>query len=190
MKEISIEGVGIVSIQIFILSNLMVENSYPYKLKKKIADFQLLDLNNSLTESKLYYHFESLRKSGLIEVQEILQEENRPDKQVFRITEKGIAEFPEIVYKLFQQANSIGEMAVGIGNVKYVDRQIVLEILRKRLLKEQNNWKVISSFDSDAYMTDGRQGVINFMSAYAEERHEMTIRYFERLIEEIQKEEI
>lgn len=178
------------SIQIFILSHLMEESSYPYKLKKKMADFQLLDLNNSLTESKLYYHFEALRKSGLIEVQEILHEENRPDKQVFRITDKGLEEFPKKIYKLFQDAESIGEMAVGLGNLKYVDRQKVLDTLKKRLVKIQKNWTIINGLDAAKYKTPANGVLIDFMRDYADSRHDQTLEYFERLIEHIEKEEI
>lgn len=178
------------SIQIFILSQLMEESSYPYKLKKKMADFQLLDLNNSLTESKLYYHFEALKKSGLVEVQEVLHEENRPDKQVFRITEKGLEEFPKKIYKLFQTAESIGEMTVGIANLKYVDREKVLDILKKRLVKIQKNWKILNSVDTEKYKTPDKEMLIDFIRDYAENRHQQTLIYFQRLIDHIEKGEL
>lgn len=83
------------SIQIYILSKLAKESSYPYKLKKELSEPIPFDKLAHLTESKLYYHFESLTKQGLIEPTEIIKEENRPDKQVFAITEQGLAILPQ-----------------------------------------------------------------------------------------------
>ncbi|WP_260838752.1 PadR family transcriptional regulator [Heyndrickxia oleronia] len=119
------------SIQIFILSKLMEDNNYPYKLKKQISEPIPLDRLAGLTESKLYYHFDSLAKKGLIESIEIIKEENRPDKQVFAITAKGQEELPKMIYKLFENADSISDMVVGLANIKYVERQKVVEILEK-----------------------------------------------------------
>ena len=76
------------SIQIYILSKLTEGENYPYKLKKELSEPIPFDKMGNLTESKLYYHFESLTKQGLVEPREIIKEENRPDKQVFAITDK------------------------------------------------------------------------------------------------------
>jgi DNA-binding PadR family transcriptional regulator len=111
------------SIQIFILSKLMEENSYPYKLKKQLSEPIPLEQLGGLTESKLYYHFDSLTKKGLVETVEIIKEQNRPDKQVFAITAKGREELPKLIYKLFENANEIKDMLVGLANIKYVDRE-------------------------------------------------------------------
>ncbi|MDT9025558.1 PadR family transcriptional regulator [Rossellomorea yichunensis] len=100
------------SIHIFILSKLMKENNYPYKLKKQLSEPIPLDKLGGLTESKLYYHFDSLAKQGLIETVEIIREEHRPDKQVFGITAKGREELPGKIYKLFDQADDIRDMVL------------------------------------------------------------------------------
>jgi DNA-binding PadR family transcriptional regulator len=65
------------SIQIFILSKLMKENNYPYKLKKQLSEPLPLDKWGGLTESKLYYHFDSLARQGFIQTVEIIKEEHR-----------------------------------------------------------------------------------------------------------------
>ncbi|WP_258848465.1 helix-turn-helix transcriptional regulator [Staphylococcus saprophyticus] len=54
---------------------------------------------SGLTESKLYYHFDSLKKKGLIEVTQTIREENRPDKQIFAITDQGKDALPSMIYK-------------------------------------------------------------------------------------------
>lgn len=54
------------SIQIYILSKLMEGDSYPYQLKKGLSEPVAFDKMANISESKLYYHFESLSKQGLI----------------------------------------------------------------------------------------------------------------------------
>ncbi|MEK4628335.1 MAG: PadR family transcriptional regulator [Solibacillus sp.] len=119
-------------IQIFILSKLMEENNYPYKLKKELSKYIPLDKLTNMTESKLYYNFESLSKRGLIHPVEVIKEANRPDKQVFAITDKGRQELPRILYKLFEKADKLQDMLVALIYIRYVDRAQVIEILEKR----------------------------------------------------------
>ena len=87
----------------------------------------------NLTESKLYYHFESLTKQGLVEPREIIKEENRPDKQVFAITDKGREQLPKKIYELFEKAKNISEMVVGIMFLRHVEKTKVIPILEKKL---------------------------------------------------------
>mgnify|MGYP001951678924 CR=1 FL=1 len=90
-------------IQIFILHMLSEENNYPYKLKKEFSKISSVDTLGYFTESKLYYHFESLLKQGLIEPVEVIKEERRPDKQMYAITEKGREHLPKKIYALFEK---------------------------------------------------------------------------------------
>lgn len=178
------------TIQIFILSNLMEENTYPYKLKKKINDLQLQDLTTAFTESKLYYHFESLRKQGLVEVREVLHEENRPDKQVFAITEKGRIALPKKIYKLLEDSDTIGDMVIGIVNIKYVERQEVCRILERKLEKLQEKWEWLNALDKGQFNDPETLAIREFMQDYATDRHEHSMNYFTRLLQAIKNEEI
>ncbi|MBQ0140043.1 MAG: PadR family transcriptional regulator [Kurthia sp.] len=173
------------TIQIFILSSLMEERNYPYKLKKKINDLQLQDLTSAFTESKLYYHFESLRKQGFIEVQEVLHEENRPDKQVFAITEKGRSAFPKKIYKLLESSETIGEMVIGLANIKYVDREKVCTILENKLEHLQEKWQLLNNIDQGQFNDPQTLPIREFMQDYVNDRHQHAITYLTRLIQEI-----
>ncbi|WP_391205509.1 PadR family transcriptional regulator [Psychrobacillus sp. L4] len=178
------------AIQIFILTKLVEENNYPYKLKKQISELQPLDTINGLTESKLYYHFESLAKQGFIEAKEIIKEEHRPDKQVFAITEKGREVLPKKIYKLFENADTIGSMVIGLANMKYVDRDKVIGILEKKVYEIKTTWDKMSKFDRKHFMEPGQEILADFIGDYANYRINSSIQYFERLINHIQKEEI
>ncbi len=178
------------AIQIFILTKLMEEDNYPYKLKKQIAELQPLETINGLTESKLYYHFESLAKQGLIETKEVIKEEHRPDKQVFTITDKGREALPKKIYKLFESAETIGDMVIGIANIKYVERDKVITILENKVRKIKATWDKMSDFQGHHFMDPEQEVLAGFISDYANYKINTSIHYFERLISHIQKGEI
>ncbi|MDH5160612.1 PadR family transcriptional regulator [Heyndrickxia oleronia] len=178
------------SIQIFILSKLMEDNNYPYKLKKQISEPIPLDRLAGLTESKLYYHFDSLAKKGLIESIEIIKEENRPDKQVFAITAKGQEELPKMIYKLFENADSISDMVVGLANIKYVDRQKVVEILEKKLTNIKQRWEEVSGYEEKVEVDKNQEKFSEFMLGYVSTKAEHTIYWLEELIKRVKQGEI
>ena len=178
------------AIQIYILSKLMEGDNYPYNLKKQISELQSLDSINGLTESKLYYHFESLAKQGLIETKEVIKEDNRPDKHVFSITEKGREALPKKIYKSLENANTIGDMVIGLANMKHVDRDKILHILEKKLSGMHSKWDNLFKMDRHHLVKPGVEVLAEFVSDYANFRIQGSIQYLERLIEHVRKEEI
>ncbi|MGE7603564.1 PadR family transcriptional regulator [Peribacillus sp. NPDC097675] len=179
-------------IQVFILSKLMEDNNYPYKLKKQLSDPIPFDQLGGLTESKLYYHFDSLVKQGLIEIVEIIKEEHRPDKQVFGITAKGREELPNKIYKMFENAGSIGETVVGLANIKYVDRDKVVEILKNNKKKLIAKWELIADFEKQMKMKkdQDKDKLVDYLGEYFSSRTDHTISWLEELIGRIQQGEI
>lgn len=123
------------SLQIYILTKLMEGNSYPYKLKKALSEPIPFAQMGNLTESKLYYHFESLEKQQLIEEVEIIREDNRPDKHVFGITEKGRDALPAMIYKMIEKAHTPIELVVSVNAMQYVDKQRVIRLLERKVEK-------------------------------------------------------
>lgn len=178
------------AIQIFILSKLTDENNYPYKLKKQLSEPIPLDQLGGLTESKLYYHFDSLVKQGLIEIVEIIKEEHRPDKQVFGITDKGREELPKKIYKLFENADDISDMVVGIANIKYVDRDKVVELLEKKLKHYKARWEHITGLKTQVQIDKDNEQLIEFLSGYISTKADHVIFWLEKLIEQIKQGEI
>lgn len=178
------------SIQIYILSKLMEDNSYPYKLKKQLSDPIPLDKLGGLTESKLYYHFETLAKKGLIEAFEIIKEENRPDKQVFAITAKGREELPKKIYKLFETADTISEMFVGIACIEYVKRDKVVEILEQKLNSYIERWEQIINSNAHVREDNDNEKLLEFIGGYMETKVEHSTSWLKELIKRIQQNEI
>jgi DNA-binding PadR family transcriptional regulator len=175
------------AIQIFILSKLMEDNNYPYKLKKQISEPIPLDQLGGMTESKLYYHFESLVKQGLVEQIEIIKEEHRPDKQVFAITDKGREELPKKIYKLLENANEISDMVIGIANIKYVDRDRVLNILQKKSECIRTQWMNLKDFKKRVEVDEENENLIEFIGEYVTAKVDHTVYWLEELIKQIQQ---
>ena len=173
------------TIQIFILSKLMEDNNYPYKLKKQLSAPVPLDRLGGLTESKLYYHFDVLAKQGLIAPVEIIKEENRPDKQVFTITDKGREILPLKIYELFEKADTISEMTVSIANIQYVNREKVIKILERKKERILKQWNEIISLENKIEVTEESKSLVEFMGAYISNQKDERLYWIESLIEHI-----
>ncbi|APH03687.1 PadR family transcriptional regulator [Bacillus weihaiensis] len=174
-------------IQIFILSKLMEDNTYPYKLKKQLSEPIPLDELSGLTESKLYYHFDSLEKKNFIEAVEVIKEENRPDKKVFKITDKGREELPKLIYKMFENGVEIKGMMVGIVNLKYVDREKVIKILEKKLADSKERWNYIKNMQENLSIEKEREELVKFLVRYVEDKAENKLQWLEELVEQIRQ---
>ncbi|MGM9928865.1 MAG: PadR family transcriptional regulator [Bacillus sp. (in: firmicutes)] len=178
------------SIQIFILSKLMEGNNYPYKLKKQLSDPIPLDRLGGVTESKLYYHFDSLAKQGLIETVEIIKEDNRPDKQIFAITDKGRKELPKKIYKLFESEDEISKLVVALISIKYVDREKVVDILEKKLKHIKDSWEQVTNFEKQIEVDKEYEQFAAFMKGYVSTKTDHTIYWLEELIDRIKQGDI
>ena len=173
------------SIQVYILSKLMEENNYPYKLKKELSEPIPFDKLGNLTESKLYYHFESLTKQGLIEQLEVIKEENRPDKQVFAITDKGREHLPLKIYELFEKADKLSEMLIGIMFLRFVDRARIIQILQKKLENLRIKQSRIEAIYSQILIEEPKKEMVDFAQSYYSNSIGNEIIWLEKLISKL-----
>lgn len=175
-------------IQIFILSKLMEDNNYPYKLKKQLSEPIPFDQLVGLMESKLYYHFDSLVKQGLVEIVEIIKEDHRPDKQVFGITLKGREELPKKIYKMFENAVSISDMVIGLAYISNVDRNRIVEILKKNKQKLLARSEQINRFEKQIQVNKNhdKEQLVKYLGEYFSTREDHTIYWLDELINRIE----
>ncbi|MGG0643787.1 helix-turn-helix transcriptional regulator [Sporosarcina gallistercoris] len=175
------------SIQVFILSKLMIGKTYPYELKKQMSEPIPLDELGGITESKLYYHFDALAKHGLIEPVEIIKEEHRPDKQVFAITAKGREELPKKIYKLFESANDINDIVICLANIKYVDPEKVVVLLKGRLDDYKDHWDRIMNFENNTPRDKKSENLNELLLGYFTTKSDHTIYWLEEAIKQIEQ---
>lgn len=171
------------SLQIYILTKLMEGNNYPYKLKKSLSEPIPFAQMGNLTESKLYYHFDSLEKQQLIEEVEIIREENRPDKHVFGITQKGRDALPNMVYKMIEKAISPVEMVVSINAMDYVDRAHVMDLLEKKIEEiHQHEATLAAVYEQIEAEADVKQ-YVDVYEGYVRDTTQLQIQTYEKLIQ-------
>ncbi|MGB3101675.1 MAG: PadR family transcriptional regulator, partial [Psychrobacillus psychrotolerans] len=180
----------IMSIQIYILSKLIAEDNYPYKLKKELSDPIPFDKIGDLTESKLYYHFESLSKQGLIQQVEVIKEENRPDKQVYTITEKGREDLPKKIYELFEKANKLAEVIVGLMFLRYVEKSHIILILEKKLESLHSKQLQLKDIYCHIRVEDTVQEMVDFADGYISDTIINEITWLENLIAKLKNRDI
>ncbi|MBO7746436.1 PadR family transcriptional regulator [Paenibacillus sp. MWE-103] len=91
------------SMRLMILGLLMEHDRHPYEIRQTI---KLRNWNESfkLRDGSLYYAVDQLRQDGLIEAAEVVAVpgENRPDKTIYRITDKGREAFYLLLNEQFK----------------------------------------------------------------------------------------
>lgn len=175
------------SIQIYILSKLMDGNSYPYELKKQLSAPIPLDRLINITESKLYYHFDSLEKKGLVEPIEIIKEEHRPDKQIFKITDKGRSELPVKIYQELERAETVSETIIGLINLRFVEREKVIAVLEKKLEKIVLRKGDLLEYYGELDLEGEKKVIIDIYNDYFINREESEIHWIEQIIQKLKK---
>lgn len=176
------------SIQVFILSQLMEGSTYPYKLKKDLLESIPLDQLGNITESKLYYHFESLAKQGFIEVVEIIKDDNRPDKQVYAITEKGKQALPQKIYEICEKATSFAELLVPTIFIQHVDIEKVIIILQNKLLKYQQKFERLQALRIVTKEKRSKVVGMEVFDYFIQQKFEQEIQSLQSLIEQFKNE--
>ena len=162
---------------------------YPYQLKKDLSDPVPLAQMLNLSESKLYYHFEALKKQGLIEPVEVVKDDNRPEKQLFAITEAGRAELPEKIYQIFDKAKTITEMLTGIFCIDYVNREKVISILQYKLTMMERKEETIREMKTKLSPNLPKMRFIQFAADYHAQLRQHEIESVKTLIEQLKSHE-
>ncbi|MEG0260925.1 MAG: PadR family transcriptional regulator, partial [Lysinibacillus sp.] len=95
--------------------------------------------------------------------------------------------FPDKIYYVFENAKNIGDMVVGLANLKYVDPNKVLIILEKQLAKHMAHWEAIISFDREKYMVGEIEGLRGLLGDFTEDLHQHTTTYLNRIIQYVKE---
>ena len=171
------------TIQIYILSKLIERDHYPYELKKGLSEPVPFDKMANITESKLYYHFESLTKQGLIEEAELIKEEHRPDKQLYTITEKGRLALPQKIYDVFEKSKQMSDLIIGLIFIQYVDIQKVITLVQVKKMALENKRATLTKAYEKTVIPAHLEETIHLANGYFMESLQREISWFERVLE-------
>jgi len=97
---------------------------------------------------------------------------------------------PKKIYNSLENANTIGDMVIGLANIEYVDRDRIIHILEKKLNGMHSKWDLLFKSDRQHLVKPGGEVLAEFVGDYANFRIQGSIQYLERLIEHVRKEEI
>ena len=164
----------------------MEGDNYAYQLKKDLSEPVPFDKIGNISESKLYYHFESLTKQGLIAPTEIIKEDNRPDKQLFAITDKGREALPKKIYEVFEKATKMAEVIIGLMFVHHVDVEKVIALIQVKKMNLENKRQKIAFIYDNVNAPNHLQSKVQLANAYLTEMIQKEIAWFDRVIHELQ----
>ncbi|GLX67960.1 PadR family transcriptional regulator [Paenibacillus glycanilyticus] len=123
------------SMKMLILGLLMERDRHPYEIRQTIKQ---RNWNESfkLRDGSLYYAVDQLRDQELIEAAEIVAVpgENRPDKTIYRITEKGKSALDKLLYEQLNQVSYPQHpVFLALAFIRYGDQERIEQLLLKQL---------------------------------------------------------
>ncbi|MCM3781355.1 PadR family transcriptional regulator [Neobacillus mesonae] len=168
------------SLQIAILGMLWEHEGHPYDIKKRM---QRDELNSviSITDGALYYNFEALLKKGYIEQVEVIHTENRPDKTMYAITEKGKQGLREEIYKSFKKNKDIKSLSSAIAFMHRADSDRLAFLIEDIIQKLRERMDLIERNRLAAPEINDLEEIV-FLADYAEKGLRNEIEWFNKLL--------
>ncbi|MFC4768029.1 PadR family transcriptional regulator [Effusibacillus consociatus] len=124
-------------LRLLILGLLCDQDLHPYEVLQILKMRQVHDYIK-VNYGTLYYAFEQLEKNGWIEVKEVIQEEKRPEKKVYRITETGRSEFKKMLHKAFRtESKMFHPLYPALMNADFADADQVKAAIKEKIEKRR-----------------------------------------------------
>ncbi|WP_223068179.1 PadR family transcriptional regulator [Paenibacillus caui] len=125
-------------IKLAILGILLEKDMHPYEIRTIMKD-RSLDRNAKMQIGSLYYAVEQLCKQGSIEAVEVIKSSNRPDKTVYRITDKGKIYFEKLLLRMFEEIEPVCRpIYTALAFAWKGDQEKIAAILKKRILEAEH----------------------------------------------------
>ncbi|MNI49178.1 Transcriptional regulator PadR-like family protein [compost metagenome] len=121
------------SIRLSVLGLLLEENLHPYEISIRMRD-RFLDQKGQFKIGSLYYAVDQLAKEAYIEAVETIRSENRPDKTVFRITDKGKVYFQKLLLERLKDTQPpYHPMYIALAFAGKGNQQDIAKVLKQRI---------------------------------------------------------
>ncbi|GGA28017.1 PadR family transcriptional regulator [Paenibacillus physcomitrellae] len=125
-------------IKLAILGLLMEKNMHPYEIRTIMKD-RALDQNTKIQIGSLYYAVEQLAKQAYIEAVEVIKSDNRPDKTVYQITDKGKAYFEKLLLSMLEEIEPIHTpIKMALAFAWKGDQAKMADVLKKRVVEAEH----------------------------------------------------
>ena len=121
------------SVKLIVLGLLMGGEKHPYEMQH-IMKIRKLDKFVSFYKGSLYYAVEQLKDEDLIEVSQVIKEEKRPDKTVYKITEAGKNEFQGLlIQQMSKEEQHYDPLYTALVFARYGDNQKIAEVVHQKI---------------------------------------------------------
>ncbi|OOC07298.1 transcriptional regulator [Amycolatopsis azurea DSM 43854] len=117
-----------------VLLLLAVEPKHPYGLRQRIVEWDKDRVINVSQRNAIYQTMRRLERDGLIAVHETAKHEKRPERTVFRTTERGVQVSKEWVRDMLRvPAVEYPEFPAALAFIASISRSDAVAVLRERL---------------------------------------------------------
>jgi DNA-binding PadR family transcriptional regulator len=116
-----------------ILGLLLERNMHPYEITLVMKE-RAMDRITKLQIGSVYYAIDRMAKEGQIEEVEVITSRDRPDKTIYRITDKGRILFEQLVLQQFKKNEVLYHpLYLALALSRHVDQSKIEKLLEERI---------------------------------------------------------
>ncbi|MDB5052898.1 MAG: transcriptional regulator, PadR-like family [Bacilli bacterium] len=150
------------SMKLAILGLLMEGDSYPYEIRQKMKE-RKLDNYFKIQDGSLYYAIDQLGKTGHVETMEIVRDSNRPDKTIYRITEKGKTKFQQLLIEQMKQKNgNHNPMYIALAFSRHGDEKEITGVIAEKIVECERESELMHAVYHE-HIPEVSRGVLHLM---------------------------
>lgn len=131
------------SMKLVILGALIEGEKHPYDIQQLIKQREM-DRYIKFQKGSLYYSIEQLEKNGFIEVSKVIRDTSRPDKTIYRITDKGRLEFEKLALEQLASTEYFyNPINSAIAFSDHIDGEKLCNALKQRIHDLELNIRIV-----------------------------------------------
>ncbi|MGN7763996.1 PadR family transcriptional regulator [Paenibacillus sp. 22594] len=126
------------SMKMVILGLLLERDMHPYEIKLVMKE-RTMDQMMKLQMGSLYYAVDKMARDGHIETVEVIQSSDRPDKTIYRITDKGKDLFEQLILQQIKKNELIyNPLYTALAFSRHIDQSKVEKLLEERIRETEH----------------------------------------------------
>ncbi|WP_018132262.1 PadR family transcriptional regulator [Effusibacillus pohliae] len=130
-------------LRLLILGLLYEQDLHPYEVLQILKQRQVHEYIK-VNYGTLYYAFDQMEKKGWIEVKQVIQEDRRPEKRIYRITPDGRKQLKKLLHQAFRnKARMYHPLYPALMNGHLADAEQVEDAIRDRLAAAREQVKFL-----------------------------------------------
>jgi len=177
------------SVQLAILGFLMEREHHGYELKK-IAEERMQGFTD-IKFGSIYFALSKLVDQGEVERIRAERDRGRPERTVYRITDKGRRTFKQLLTQNLRQSRRVYmDVDIGVFFGGHLDRGEFVGVLRERLENDRNALKYVRNIREDHHDKEGIPPMAEVIIDHTLHHLRAEIRWLRSLIRRAEKTDI